>query len=101
MKRPGKYVVLKVIDGEEGYMATYSPQLATVFEYDSEEAAAVSNVGSHPDARERGKPYRTVVIPWEHWHEFEVFSNRLYGCDVFEALPTADDHLTIRTSRSA
>jgi hypothetical protein len=83
-----KYVVLKVVDGAAGWMDTYSPQVAMVHEYDSPEDAATCNVGSHPDARERGKPYRVVVIPWDSWLAFDVHSNHIRGRDQFEAVPT-------------
>jgi hypothetical protein len=89
-----KYVVLQVVDGEDGFMETYSPQVAMVHEYESMEDAATFNVGSHPDAAERGKPYRTVVIPWEHWHVFDVYSNRIRGRNQFEALPTKNPPIT-------
>lgn len=56
-----KYVVLSVVDGEEGWMATYSPQVAMVQDYDSPEDAATFNVGNHPDAAKRGKPYQVIV----------------------------------------
>lgn len=83
-----KFVVLQVLDGKDGIMDTYAPQVATVQEYDSIEEAATFNVGSHPDAQKRGKPYRVVVIPWEHWHALDVYSNRIRGRDEFEAVPS-------------
>lgn len=95
-----KYVVLRVIEGDSGIMDTYGPQVAMVHEYDSAEDAAVFNVGSHPAFDERLKrtpdnaAYRTVVVPWEHWLEFEVFSESVKGRREFKAYPT--EHPTIR-----
>lgn len=88
-----EYVVLHVEEGHEGYMATYSPQVATIQEYESEEQAATFNVGNHPDAEKRGKPYRVIVIEAEHWHELEVFSESVRGVKQFHAYPSENPTL--------
>jgi hypothetical protein len=90
------YVVLQVVDGEEGVMATYAPQIAMAHDYESMENAAISNVGSHPGAQKRGKPYRVIVIPWEAWNEFEVYSEKIKGRDSFRAYPSEDLTLQAR-----
>lgn len=87
-KTKQKYVVLRVIDDRPGFMASYAPQVAMVHEYESPEDAATFNVGSHPDAQKRGKPYQVVVIPWEAWKVFDVFSERVKGRNQFTAYPT-------------
>jgi hypothetical protein len=90
-----KFVVLHVQDDPpDGYMPNYCPQTASVFTYESLEEAAVSNVGSHPDQRERGRPYRVIVIPLEEWHEFEVFSETVKGNDNFAAYPSDNPTLS-------
>lgn len=89
-----QYVVLQVIEGNEGMMATYGPQVATIQDYENELDAATFNVGSHPDYDERGRPYRVVVIPYEHWKEYEVHSDSIQGNRKFVAYPSTD--LTIR-----
>lgn len=86
-------VVLQVVDGEEGYMATYEPQLATIQEYDSLEDAACLNVGTYPDFDKKGKPYRVIVIPEKSWNEFEVFGESIKGTREFKAYPS--EHRTI------
>lgn len=95
------YVVLKVISGSEGFTGTYRPQVAMAHNYESMEAAATFNIGTHPDFDERLKrtpdnaAYRSIVIPFEHWHEFEVFSESRKGQREFVAYPS--EHLTIRS----
>lgn len=91
-----KFVVLRVVDGKEGFMASYAPQVAMAHEYESQEQAAATNVGSHPDAQKRRKPYRSIVIPWEHWNEFEVYSEREKGIDKFKAYPSENPTLDAR-----
>jgi hypothetical protein len=88
-----EYVVLQVLDSHEDYMTTYSPQVASIQEYGDEESAAAFNVGSHPDAEARGKPYRVVVVPAEAWLEFEVFSESERGRRHFKAYPS--EHPTL------
>lgn len=85
-----KVITLRVVDGEEGFMATYSPQVATVQDVKSLEDAAKFNVGSHPDYDQRGRPYRVIVVPQEHWHEFEVFSDAQKGRREFVAYPSTN-----------
>lgn len=89
-----RYVVLKVYEGEPGVMATYGPQVASVHDYHSKERAACANVGSHPDYDKRGRPYRVVVVPLEHWHEFDVYSESVRGSRYFRAYPA--DNPTLR-----
>lgn len=93
-----EYVVLTVIDHERT-MSTYGPQVAMAHEYESMEDAAVFNVGSHPDAQEKGnKPYkRVVVIPWEHWHVFDVYSESKQGHQEFAAYPTKNPPIRARS----
>lgn len=91
-----KFVVLTVVDGEEGIMASYEPQVATIQEYGEIEDAATSNVGTYPDAEKRGKPYRVVVIPAEHFNEFEVYHEKTRGKDGFRAYPS--DNPTMKES---
>lgn len=93
-----KFVVLHVYDGEEGFMATYGPQVAMAHQYESMEKAACFNVGNHPDAEAKGKPYRVVVIPWESWNEFLVYSEAIEGKKDFRAYPNSGDTLTIHPS---
>lgn len=86
-------MVLSVVDGDEGYMATYAPQIATVQTFDSPEQAAAFNVGNHPAAEAAGKPYRSVVVPWDSWLEFEVFSESVRGTKRFSSYPSANPTL--------
>lgn len=83
-------VVLKLYDGDEKFMGRYNAQIATVQDFDSLEDAACCNVGSYPDYDERGKPYRTVVIPFEHWHEFDVHGESVKGQRGFKAYPVTE-----------
>lgn len=85
-----RYVVLKVIDGEPGFAPTYAAQVASIIEADSPEEAARFNVGSHPDAEKRGKPYEAIVIEESAWHEFQVYSERIAGVTDFRAYPSED-----------
>lgn len=88
-----EYVVLKVTDSEPGH-TTYSLQVATIQDYENWDQAATFNVGSHPDADARVRPYRVIVIPAKHWHEFEVFSESVRGHRTFAAYPS--EHPTIK-----
>jgi hypothetical protein len=90
------YVALKVIEGAPGYMATYGPQIAMVNEFKTLEDAACTNIGTHPEAQKLGRPYRSVVIPFEHWNEFEVFSESIKGRQAFRAYPS--EHPTLRVA---
>lgn len=94
-----KFAVLKVIDGKEGFMATYTPQVAMIHEYDSAEDAATFNVGTYPEYDERGHPYRVVVVPAEAWKEFEVFAESKKGERNFVAYPSENPTLRQHSDR--
>lgn len=75
-------------------MPGYHPQVASIQVYDSLPDAACFNVGNHPDAEQRDKPYRVIVIPECAWHEFEVFSESIRGEQDFKAYPS--EHPTLK-----
>jgi hypothetical protein len=94
-----KMVVLRVVPSTigKGWMDHYQPQIATASAFESFEQAARCNVGTYPEAKKTGKPYRVVVVPLEHWHEFEVYAEQIKGQDQFKAYPSehptfSDEH---------
>lgn len=100
MNKTPEYVVLTVIEDSEGkHMATYTPQVAMAHHYNSLQDAAVFNVGTHPDAKSKGKgPYkRVVVIPWEYWYVFDVYFETVKGKDTFKAYPTENPPIRARS----
>lgn len=100
MSKHPEYVVLTVVDGSnERSTPFYRPQLAMAHWFSSPEAAAVANVGTYPEAHEKGNnPYkRVVVIPWEHWQVFDVYVESIKGEEKFVAYPTENQPIRARS----